>query len=179
MQPVAIAHAKPIRTTTRPGVAEFTKWRRHRAIAATCNTTIFTSARRRSCPSRAATFDRKAKDRRTTQYFEMFGNRAIYHDGWVAATRHSIPWITTAQLPSFDKDRWELYHVVEDFSQADDLAAQHPQKLKELQDVFTKEAIRNNVFPALDVDERVLGDPGHSRVEGQRLSVPDEVRAAK
>ena len=93
---------------------------------------------------------RKAKDRRTTQYFEMFGNRAIYHDGWIAATRHSIPWITTAQLPSFDKDRWELYHVVEDFSQADDLAAQHPQKLKELQDVFTKEAIRNNVFPLDD-----------------------------
>ncbi|MEW6584678.1 MAG: arylsulfatase [Nitrospirota bacterium] len=93
--------------------------------------------------------DAKAGDRRTTQYFEMFGNRAIYHNGWVAATRHSIPWLM-AELPSFDKDRWELYNVTEDFSQANDLAAQHPQKLKELQDVFVKEAIRNNVFPLDD-----------------------------
>jgi arylsulfatase len=94
--------------------------------------------------------DAKAKDRRTTQYFEMFGNRAIYHDRWVAATRHSIPWLTNAPLPPFDKDRWELYNVAEDFSQANDLAAQNPQKLKELQDLFTKEAIKNHVFPLDD-----------------------------
>ena len=93
--------------------------------------------------------DAKAKDRRTTQYFEMFGNRAIYHEGWVAATRHSIPWLM-APLPPFDQDRWELYHVEEDFSQANDLAAQNPKKLKELQDVFAKEAIRNHVFPLDD-----------------------------
>jgi hypothetical protein len=91
----------------------------------------------------------KAKDTRTTQYFEMFGNRAIYHDGWVAATRHSIPWLI-AKLPSFDEDRWELYHVAEDFSQASDLAAKNPQKLKELQERFAKEAIRNHVFPLDD-----------------------------
>jgi arylsulfatase len=94
--------------------------------------------------------DPKAKGRRTTQYFEMFGNRAIYHDGWVAATRHSIPWLTTAHLPSFDRDRWELYHVDRDFSQAQDLAAQNPAKLKELQALFAKEAIRNHVFPLDD-----------------------------
>ena len=70
--------------------------------------------------------DAKAKDRRTTQYFEMFGNRAIYHDGWVAATRHSIPWLTAAKLPAFNEDRWELYNVAEDFSQANDLAAKNP-----------------------------------------------------
>ena len=94
--------------------------------------------------------DAKAKDRRTTQYFEMFGNRAIYHDGWVAATRHSIPWLTTAKLPAFNEDRWELYNVAEDFSQANDLAAKNPEKLKELQDLFTKEAIKNHVFPLDD-----------------------------
>ncbi len=93
--------------------------------------------------------DAKAKDRRTTQYFEMFGNRAIYHDGWVAATRHSIPWLNVP-LPGFDKDRWELYHVTDDFSQVNDLAAANPQKLKELQDLFTKEAIRNHVYPLDD-----------------------------
>jgi arylsulfatase len=94
--------------------------------------------------------DPKARGRRTTQYFEMFGNRAIYHDGWVAATRHSIPWLMVPQLPPFDQDRWELYHVDKDFSQANDLAAQNPAKLKELQSLFVKEAIRNHVFPLDD-----------------------------
>ena len=94
--------------------------------------------------------DAMAKDRRTTQYFEMFGNRAIYHDGWVAATRHSIPWVTTAKLPGFSEDRWELYHVAEDFSQSTDLAAMHPEKLKELQGHFTKEAVKNHVYPLDD-----------------------------
>jgi hypothetical protein len=108
--------------------------------------------------------DPKAKDRRTTQYFEMFGNRAIYHDGWVAATRHSIPWLAGAKLPAFADDRWELYHVDEDFSEANDLAAQNPQKLKELQDVFLKEAIRNNVLPLDDrrverFDAAIAGRP--------------------
>jgi arylsulfatase len=93
--------------------------------------------------------DAKAKDRRTTQYFEMFGNRAIYHDGWVAATRHSIPWLMV-ELPPFDQDVWELYHVDEDFSQANNLAAQNPRKLKDLQDLFTEEAIRNHVYPLDD-----------------------------
>jgi len=93
--------------------------------------------------------DAGAPGRRTTQYFEMFGNRAIYHDGWVAATRHSIPWVM-AELPPVDQDRWELYNVAEDFSQADDLAEQNPEKLKELQELFTQEAIKNHVFPLDD-----------------------------
>jgi hypothetical protein len=80
----------------------------------------------------------------------MFGNRAIYHDGWVAATRHSIPWLMVP-LPPVKDDVWELYHVAEDFSQANDLARQNPAKLKELQDLFTKEAVRNNVLP---IDDR-------------------------
>ena len=80
----------------------------------------------------------------------MFGNRAIYHDGWVAATRHSIPWLM-APLPSLDEDVWELYNVDKDFSEANDLAAKESVKLKELQDVFLKEAVRNNVLP---IDDR-------------------------
>ena len=91
-----------------------------------------------------------APDQRTTQYFEMFGNRAIYHQGWVAATRHSIPWLM-AQNPPLKDDVWELYQVDEDFSQAENLAAKNPAKLKELQAVFEKEAIRNHVFP---IDDR-------------------------
>ena len=95
--------------------------------------------------------DAKATDRRITQYFEMFGNRAIYHDGWVAATRHSIPWLTGAKLPDLKDDVWELYHVSEDFSEADNLAAKDPKKLKELQDLFMTEAVRNHVLP---IDDR-------------------------
>ena len=95
--------------------------------------------------------DAKAKDRHTTQYFEMFGNRAIYKDGWVAATRHSIPWLMAAKPTPLTEDVWELYNVDKDFSQADNLAAQQPEKLKELQAVFTQEAIRNNVLP---IDDR-------------------------
>jgi arylsulfatase len=105
----------------------------------------------------------QAADRRTTQYFEMFGNRAIYHEGWVAATRHSIPWLMT-QNPPFDEDRWELYNVAEDFSQANDLAAENPAKLQELQDLFMQEAIRNHVLPLDDrrverFDPSIAGRP--------------------
>jgi arylsulfatase len=93
----------------------------------------------------------KAADRRKTQYFEMFGNRGIYHQGWVAATRHSIPWDTSSKLPALTDDVWELYNVDEDFSQANDLAKKYPEKLKELQAVFIREAIRNSVLP---IDDR-------------------------
>jgi arylsulfatase len=95
--------------------------------------------------------DAKAKDRHTTQYFEIFGNRAIYKDGWVAATRHSVPWLMSAKPTPLTEDVWELYNVDKDFSQADNLAAQMPEKLKELQAVFISEAIRNNVLP---IDDR-------------------------
>ncbi len=97
-----------------------------------------------------AAADAKAADQRTTQYFEMFGNRAIYHNGWVAATRHSIPWLMVP-LPPVKDDVWELYNVDEDFSQEDNLAEKNPAKLKELQAVFDKEALRNHVYP---IDDR-------------------------
>jgi len=93
-----------------------------------------------------------AADRHTTQYFEMFGNRAIYQDGWVAATKHRTPWAGAADGP-LDQDKWELYHVAEDFSQANDLAASNPAKLAELQELFMEEAIKYNVLP---LDDRVF-----------------------
>jgi len=95
--------------------------------------------------------DPTAKDRHTTQYFEMFGNRAIYHDGWVAATKHRTPWADAPDGP-FEKDIWELYDVTEDFSQANDLAASNPEKLKKMQKLFLKEAVKYNVLP---LDDRV------------------------
>ena len=94
--------------------------------------------------------DAKAADRHTTQYFEMFGNRGIYDNGWVACTRHSIPWLMAANPPLQD-DTWELYNVDEDFSEADNLAAKNPEKLKELQEIFNEEATKNHVFP---IDDR-------------------------
>jgi arylsulfatase A-like enzyme len=94
--------------------------------------------------------DPKAKDKRETQYFEMFGNRAIYHKGWVAGTRHSIPWQLAAASTPFDEDTWELYNINDDFTQASDLAKKNPQKLQELQKLFLAEAERNHVLPMDD-----------------------------
>jgi arylsulfatase len=103
--------------------------------------------------SMAYTFDREHADApstHVTQYFEMLGNRAIYRDGWIACCRHGrLPWQTTGSAP-FEEDRWELYHLDEDFSQADDLAQQYPELLRELQDLFLVEAARYDVLPLDD-----------------------------
>lgn len=96
--------------------------------------------------------DAKAKDRHKTQYFEIFGNRGIYHDGWLAHTVHRAPWEGKGRHP-FLEDKWELYHVDEDFSSASDIAAKNAEKLKELQDLFLKEAIKYQVLP---LDDRFL-----------------------
>jgi arylsulfatase A-like enzyme len=96
--------------------------------------------------------DAKAKERHTTQYFEMFGNRAIYHDGWLARTLHRAPWQTLKQKPLKD-DVWDLYNVREDFSLTNNLADKHSGKLKELQALFMKEAEKYNVLP---IDDRVI-----------------------
>jgi arylsulfatase A-like enzyme len=114
--------------------------------------------------SMAYTFDDPgAQETHTTQYFEMFGNRGIYHDGWIAAARHSIPWLMVP-LPPLTADTWELYHTAVDFSEAHDLAAQNPGKLKELQELFLKEAVANHVLPIDDrrserFDPKVAGRP--------------------
>ena len=92
--------------------------------------------------------DAGAAERRETQYFEMFVNRGIYHHGWTAVTRHSIPW-TLAAAPPIDQDVWELYGP-DDWTQAKDLAADMPEKLAELQRQFILEANRFQVFPLDD-----------------------------
>jgi arylsulfatase len=92
--------------------------------------------------------DAKAPDRRTTQYFEMFCNRGIYRDGWAAVTRHSIPWVMVP-LPPLEDDVWELYGP-DDWSQRTDLAAEHPEKLVALKEVFLEEARKHGVLPLDD-----------------------------
>src|SRR5256886_1238653 len=92
--------------------------------------------------------DAAAGERRETQYFEMFVNRGIYHKGWTAVTRHSTPW-AFGELPAFDDDVWELYGPG-DWTQAHDLAAEQPGKLRELQRLFLIEAVRYNVLPLDD-----------------------------
>ncbi len=96
--------------------------------------------------------DAKTETRHKTQYFEMIGNRAIYHDGWFAGTIHKAPWEAQPRAKLQD-DKWELYDTRKDFSLANDLAAQNPQKLKELQDIFIQEAIKNRVLP---IDDRSI-----------------------
>ncbi len=102
----------------------------------------------------------QAKSPRVTQYFEMFGTRALYHDGWIACARHQhLPWVRPT--PSdFSKDKWELYNIDQDFSEATDLADKNPAKLKELQDMFLVEAKKYDVLP---LDDRGLGrmDPSN------------------
>ena len=112
--------------------------------------------------------DGKATERRHTQYFEMFGNRALYHDGWIAVARHGrLPWENAGSY-DFDKDKWELYDVANDFSEGTDVSAQHPDKLKELQDMFWVEAEKYNVLP---LDDRFIerADPSlrPSLIEGR------------
>src|SRR5438876_5022098 len=103
--------------------------------------------------SMAYTFDPAAAgpdapSKHETQYFEMVGNRAIYHDGWVAATTPPVaPWLLGAKMPELGDYHWELYNVAKDFSENNDLAAQQPDKLKEMQALFLTEAGKYNVFP--------------------------------
>ena len=95
--------------------------------------------------------DANAPEQHETQYFEMFGNRGIFHKGWTAVTRHKTPWILIGEVtPAFDDDVWELYNVETDWSQANDLSKQMPEKLHELQRLWLIEATRYNVLPLDD-----------------------------
>jgi arylsulfatase A-like enzyme len=97
------------------------------------------------------TFDNAhAKSRHHTQYFEIGGNRAICHDGWLAGTVHRAPWERQPRA-TLENDKWELYDTQTDFSLANDLASTHPAKLKEMQALFRHEAIENHVLP---IDDR-------------------------
>jgi arylsulfatase len=115
--------------------------------------------------SLAYTFDDAgAPSRHTTQYFEIFGNRAIYHDGWLAGTVHRVPWEPNPRA-TLQEDAWELYDTRTDFSLTNNLASANPEKLRELQDLFMKEAARNHVLP---VDDR-----GIERVNAALAGRPD------
>jgi arylsulfatase A-like enzyme len=114
--------------------------------------------------SLAYTFeDAQAKSRHVTQYFEIAGNRAIYHDGWLARVVHRAPWEQTPRA-ALDQDKWELYDRSRDFSLAEDLAAKEPRKLEELKALFLEEAVRYDVLPIDDrsierLDPSVAGRP--------------------
>lgn len=107
--------------------------------------------------------DATAKERHTTQYFEVFGNRAIYHDGWMASAFHGrMPW--TAGLgnhkKSFAEDQWELYDLRNDFSQARNLAHEQPKQLKKMQALFDQEAKRAGILPLRDASHIRTPMPG-------------------
>jgi len=109
--------------------------------------------------------DPEAKERHTTQYFEIAGNRAIYHDGWFARTIHRAPWESKPRRALEDNSAWQLYDVRNDFSLANDLAAKNPQKLAELQAVYLQEAAKYHVLP---MDDRVF-----ERLDGAAVGRPD------
>jgi len=137
--------------------------------------------------------DAGAPDRKERQYYEMFGNRAIWVDGWKAVTLHAkrMPWDVNVVLP-FEQDEWELYHVAEDFSESTDLADRHPEKLAELKEIFDEEAWKYNVYPLYDdmikrisaQETRLFGDqkefvyyfPGAIRI-AEKASAPVKNRS--
>ena len=89
----------------------------------------------------------KARPVRQRQYFEIFTNRAIYDKGWIACAQHTLPWRQGLAPGHWEKDKWELYNLDHDFSEAKDLAAKNPKKLAELKAIFNQEAKKNNVYP--------------------------------
>jgi arylsulfatase len=96
--------------------------------------------------------DAAAAERHTIQYFELFGNRALYYDGWFARTIHRAPW-EMVNLPPLEDDVWELYNTREDFSLYTDLASKYPERLKEMKDLFMWQAQKYHVLP---IDDRVI-----------------------
>jgi arylsulfatase len=124
-----------------------------------------------------------AKGRRTTQYFELATNRAIYHEGWVACSQYGLPWETAGHDDGFLKAPWQLYNIEEDFSQANDLAQANPRKLDELKATFLAEAKKYGVFPLdprfaerFDPTLRVSGEPPTSWTYfGNNVWLPEPV----
>ncbi len=137
--------------------------------------------------------DADAPNQKKRQYYEMFGNRAIWVDGWKAVTLHArrLPWELNVTLP-FEQDEWELYHVAEDFSESTNVAAQYPEKLEELKQIFDEEAWKYNVYPLYDdmimriakQQDRLFGDqkrfvyysPGATRI-AEKASAPVKNRS--
>jgi len=108
--------------------------------------------------------DATVKSNRKTQYFELGGNRGLYHDGWMASSPSFVPWDPNRGEWDPDKAAWELYNIEEDFSQANDLAQQFPEKLRQLQDMWWVEASKYNVLPldwrgAIRMNAEAMGRP--------------------
>ena len=134
-----------------------------------------------------------APNKKTRQYYEMFGNRAIWVDGWKAVTLHAnrMPWELNKVEP-FENDVWELYNVAEDYSESNNLAEQYPEKLAELKEIFEEEAWKYNVYPLYDdmiqrlgkQQDRLFGDkkdftyyaPGAVRI-AEKASAPVKNRS--
>jgi arylsulfatase A-like enzyme len=112
--------------------------------------------------------DGDADERHDLQYFEMFGNRGIYHRGWSAVTKHRTPWVMTGTLPPLDDDVWELYDGSSDYSQAHDLAADQPERLAALQRLWIIEAVKHQVLP--------IDDRGAERLEPSLAGRPTLIR---
>jgi arylsulfatase len=111
----------------------------------------------------------QAAERHDLQYFEMFGNRGVYFQGWSAVTKHRTPWdLGTVKLPAFDDDVWELYDGNTDYSQAHDLSRENPERLRELQRLWLIEATKYNVIP--------LDDRGIERANPDAAGRPQLVR---
>jgi arylsulfatase A-like enzyme len=116
-----------------------------------------------------ATFtDPNARPVRERQYFEILSNCAIYDHGWIAAAQHSLPWRQDLAQGNWDKDKWELYNIDEDFSEANDLALKNPKKLAEMKALFDQEAAKNHVYP--------LDDRGAARVVSPKPTPADPNR---
>jgi len=108
--------------------------------------------------------DGDAAERHETQYFEMLGNRGIFHKGWTAVTKHRTPWETgVVELPAFDDDVWELYDTTTDWTQAKNLASEYPEKLRDLQRLWLIEAVKYNVLP---LDDR-FAERANSEIAGR------------
>lgn len=124
--------------------------------------------------------DGAAPDLHLTQYFEIFGNRGIFHDGWTAVTKHRSPWDLSRTDPiPFDQDTWELYDITRDFSQATDLASEYPERLAALQELFLEQARLHQVLPLDDRGiERMDAAVAGRRVPdlGGRVTVPAGTR---
>ena len=116
--------------------------------------------------------DANAADRHITQYFEMFGNRAIYHDGWLARTIHRAPWEPSPRRP-LAEDIWELFEIGGDFSLANDLAAKHPEKLASMKALFLSEAEKNHALPIDDrlFERMIASNVGRPDLMGKRTSL--------
>lgn len=118
--------------------------------------------------------DPKAPSQKITQYYEMVGNRAIYHDGWKAVVNHA-----TAGYDDYENDKWELYHVAEDYTESKDVATQYPEKVRELQEIWYHEAGKYGVLPLAANESYWAGDPKHpfrfpsykkQYIEGQKFT---------